>query len=406
MKLKPHSIRKISKTSKILIAVATIFIIASFVAPAISVSTSPCSLFHGTKYYQQLDLQEGSGQIPTTLQVGQVATVSVALQNVNNAPRNNLLSSVSVTLRSQNNHFSVGSPTFNIGNLATGSATATWQITGTSAGQDQIIISASAVNNHEPGLTFADSFLSNPSITVSASATTPSPNPTTPPTSTPPSTATPTSTSNPTQNPTAPPGTSPTPNVTGSPTPSATEPTMSPAATPYSSNDPTASPSPGATPDPTNPSSQPSTPEVTTNPTTPENPTPTQNPAENRINQALNSNMLYIHPPLAIVGYLLIFIFSATFLKMGINSNNRTKVLGLITWTLIALGLLTGMIWAQIVSGSYWSWDPKETFTLALFVAFSAGQVAYFENKQGATKVLLIMSCILVFLTASTSLLF
>jgi ABC-type transport system involved in cytochrome c biogenesis permease subunit len=72
-------------------------------------------------------------------------------------------------------------------------------------------------------------------------------------------------------------------------------------------------------------------------------------------------------------------------------------------WFLTATGLFTGMLWAQIAWGSYWSWDAKETLTLALFLTLSAALVTFFEEKNRLTKYLLVASCLLVVLTAFTS---
>ena len=110
----------------------------------------------------------------------------------------------------------------------------------------------------------------------------------------------------------------------------------------------------------------------------------------------LNSVMLYIHPPLAIVGY--IFIFLLLIKKRNFNKK-ITRTSGLAAWLLTFLGLLTGMFWAQVAWGSYWSWDPKETMTLLMFLALSAQQIAYFEKKQKATRWLSIISCALVIIT-------
>jgi ABC-type transport system involved in cytochrome c biogenesis permease subunit len=113
--------------------------------------------------------------------------------------------------------------------------------------------------------------------------------------------------------------------------------------------------------------------------------------------------MLYIHPPLAIAGYVFIFLFAVLLLKNGVSTSKRGKTLGLAAWLFTFLGLLTGMVWAQIAWGSYWSWDPKEVFTLSLFLTLSAGQVAFFEGKQKGAKMLVLASCVLVLLTATSS---
>jgi ABC-type transport system involved in cytochrome c biogenesis permease subunit len=113
--------------------------------------------------------------------------------------------------------------------------------------------------------------------------------------------------------------------------------------------------------------------------------------------------MLYLHPPLSIAGYVFIFIFTALTIKAGTASSRTAKTAALAAWALTALGLFTGMLWAQLAWGSYWSWDIKETLTLALFLMLSAGEVAYFESKPQAAKLLLIGTCILVVVTASSS---
>ena len=113
----------------------------------------------------------------------------------------------------------------------------------------------------------------------------------------------------------------------------------------------------------------------------------------------LNSIMLYIHPPLAIVGYIFIFLFAILIIKKGNFSKKITRTSGLAAWLLTFIGLLTGMFWAQVAWGSYWSWDPKETMTLVMFLALSAQQVAYFEKKQKATRWLAVISCVLVIIT-------
>jgi ABC-type transport system involved in cytochrome c biogenesis permease subunit len=115
----------------------------------------------------------------------------------------------------------------------------------------------------------------------------------------------------------------------------------------------------------------------------------------------LNSIMIYIHPPLSIIGYIFIFLFAGIIIiKADYFEKRVTRISGLAAWIFTFLGLVTGMLWAQVAWGSYWSWDPKETMTFALFLALSAVQMAYFEKKKTATKYLAVLTCILVILTA------
>ncbi len=41
-------------------------------------------------------------------------------------------------------------------------------------------------------------------------------------------------------------------------------------------------------------------------------------------------------------------------------------------WPLFTLGMLTGSIWANSAWGTYWSWDPKETWSLITWVIYLA----------------------------------
>ncbi len=41
-------------------------------------------------------------------------------------------------------------------------------------------------------------------------------------------------------------------------------------------------------------------------------------------------------------------------------------------WPLFTIGMLTGSIWANSAWGSYWSWDPKETWSLITWVVYLA----------------------------------
>ena len=117
----------------------------------------------------------------------------------------------------------------------------------------------------------------------------------------------------------------------------------------------------------------------------------------------LDSIMLYVHPPLSIIGYFFIFLFTVFLFRASPKGKRLLNSLGLAAWLFTFLGLVTGMLWAQISWGSYWSWDPKETMTLLLFVSVSGNLVAYREGKLRLTKWLSSICCILAVLTMSMS---
>ena len=116
----------------------------------------------------------------------------------------------------------------------------------------------------------------------------------------------------------------------------------------------------------------------------------------------LNSIMLFVHPPLAIVGYVFVFLFAITLLFASKREKSH-RFFGTAAWVLTFLGLITGMIWAQSAWGSYWSWDPKETLTLLLFGSISISLISYYEKKLKLANWLSIVSCILSIITLSSS---
>ena len=111
--------------------------------------------------------------------------------------------------------------------------------------------------------------------------------------------------------------------------------------------------------------------------------------------------MLYIHPGIAIAGHVFVFIF-AWFILTN-KDRKRIEFIGIAAWTLVLLGLVTGMLWAQVAWGTYWSWDPKETLTLILFLLVCATLGAYFEKKDKLARPLAVVSCVVAIITTSTS---
>ncbi len=49
--------------------------------------------------------------------------------------------------------------------------------------------------------------------------------------------------------------------------------------------------------------------------------------------------------------------------------NYRALTIG---FPLLTLGIITGSIWAQYAWGAYWSWDPKETWSLITWMIYAA----------------------------------
>jgi ABC-type transport system involved in cytochrome c biogenesis permease subunit len=115
----------------------------------------------------------------------------------------------------------------------------------------------------------------------------------------------------------------------------------------------------------------------------------------------LSNLMLYVHPPLAIAGYFAMGAFTLLLFKK--KESSIIKRVGISAWALSFLGLITGMYWAQIAWGSYWSWDPKETLSLIMFLLVSASVVSHNEGKGRLAKVLSILTLVSIVVTILSS---
>ncbi|TYT73866.1 c-type cytochrome biogenesis protein CcsB [Desulfobotulus mexicanus] len=104
---------------------------------------------------------------------------------------------------------------------------------------------------------------------------------------------------------------------------------------------------------------------------------------------ALKSNWLTIHVVTCFLGYAgfaLAFATSIMFLiHPGEDSNKgwrsrlpAPEILDDLTYRMVvfgflflSLGIITGSVWANSAWGSYWSWDPKETWSLITWIIYA-----------------------------------
>ncbi len=120
---------------------------------------------------------------------------------------------------------------------------------------------------------------------------------------------------------------------------------------------------------------------------------------------ALRSNWLFVHVLTAVVAYgafAVSFALSIMYLVkdwfLSHNTNNKMiatlpslKLLDEISYKVIFIGmpfltimLVTGAIWAEFSWGSYWSWDPKETWALITWFIYAAYlHVRLMKNWRG-----------------------
>jgi cytochrome c-type biogenesis protein CcsB len=109
------------------------------------------------------------------------------------------------------------------------------------------------------------------------------------------------------------------------------------------------------------------------------------------LNPVLKSGWLGLHTSLAVLGdaaFAFAFIVSVMYLLQ--ERQLKAKHLGAVFhrlpsldimdtlayraltfgWPLFTLGMVTGSMWANSAWGTYWSWDPKETWSLITWVVY------------------------------------
>ena len=101
---------------------------------------------------------------------------------------------------------------------------------------------------------------------------------------------------------------------------------------------------------------------------------------------ALQSNWLFMHVSVMIISYaslligsLISIIYLALNTKQTANAisdsllvfdNLSYRTIG-IGFCFLTLGILSGAVWANETWGTYWSWDPKETWALITWLTFA-----------------------------------
>jgi ABC-type transport system involved in cytochrome c biogenesis permease subunit len=106
--------------------------------------------------------------------------------------------------------------------------------------------------------------------------------------------------------------------------------------------------------------------------------------AKATISPVIQSSWLYVHVPVLIIAYGLFavsFAASAGFMILRVLGKRDKKVFGRLDrasymsaiagLVLLIAGVILGAMWAKITWGTYWSWDPKETWALITAVIYA-----------------------------------
>jgi len=100
---------------------------------------------------------------------------------------------------------------------------------------------------------------------------------------------------------------------------------------------------------------------------------------------ALKSNWLLIHVMTAFLGYAAFAVaFGAALLYLVKDKRPQARLPApplldrlmyraiMLGFLLLTFGILTGAVWAETAWGKYWSWDPKETWSLITWLIYAA----------------------------------
>ena len=125
---------------------------------------------------------------------------------------------------------------------------------------------------------------------------------------------------------------------------------------------------------------------------------------------ALQSNWLIFHVITCFIGYAAFAVASGFGIMYLLKARNEEKSKGNTTGLLATLpplrviddiihktivfgflwlsaGIITGAIWANSAWGTYWSWDPKETWSLITWFIYAAALHARFTKGWGGKKI-------------------
>lgn len=92
---------------------------------------------------------------------------------------------------------------------------------------------------------------------------------------------------------------------------------------------------------------------------------------------ALRSNWLTLHVLTCFIGYAALtvaFVSSIIILckkEENANLDNLSHKLIAFGFLFLTLGVISGSVWANSAWGTYWSWDPKETWSLITWVIYA-----------------------------------
>lgn len=113
---------------------------------------------------------------------------------------------------------------------------------------------------------------------------------------------------------------------------------------------------------------------------------------------ALRSNWLIVHVLACMAAYAAFALAAAAaawglLKKQADSAHSFLLRLAKTGFAFLTLGIITGSVWANTAWGAWWSWDPKETWSLLTWLAYA---VALHLNKKGLSAArlnMLLLAC-------------
>jgi hypothetical protein len=137
----------------LLLAMSFSFNISSQLSP------NPCLSCHFDGRYMHLHIDENPlNPLPTSVKIGSTYNITLNIQNICDKSQNNVMSNVTVTLRSRAGHSRVDIPTRVIPVLTPSTKALTWKLSGESSGLEVLEFIAIATNAHN-NLTLFDTLI-------------------------------------------------------------------------------------------------------------------------------------------------------------------------------------------------------------------------------------------------------
>ncbi|NLI10727.1 MAG: cytochrome c biogenesis protein CcsA [Elusimicrobia bacterium] len=119
---------------------------------------------------------------------------------------------------------------------------------------------------------------------------------------------------------------------------------------------------------------------------------------------ALRSNWLFFHVFTAMISYAFFFLAAIKgfldLLSKKENENSYELPLVKSGFAMLTLAIITGAVWAENAWNRYWSWDPKETWSLITWLYY--GCVLHLNKKYFTRKMFYVSLIIGIFVVIFT----